>query len=313
MGGFLGAMQGFAIIGIIIAAGYVCARLQIGGSQAQYACNRVAFYVANPCLMFSVMSQHRIGEVFDVTILVAFGSAFVAGLAFVIVGKFVLHLKAVDNAVGALCSLYCNANNIGLPVATYILGNPGLVAPLLLIQQALYMPIALAALDTLTSGKTSLTRIVTSPLRQPIFIGTVLGIGCSVLAEQVGHAVVPSVFAETTSLLGGAAVPMILLAFGMSLHGTKPLEQTSKGAVFSIVIAKNILMPAAAFALAYWGLGLRGDVLYGCVVLAALPSAQNAFNFAFQYNASVPLARDGVLMSTALSPLSIAVLAALLS
>lgn len=33
MGGLISAMEGFCVIGIVIAAGYVTARLQIGGAQ----------------------------------------------------------------------------------------------------------------------------------------------------------------------------------------------------------------------------------------------------------------------------------------
>ncbi|RSX55069.1 transporter, auxin efflux carrier (AEC) family protein [Bifidobacterium dolichotidis] len=313
MSGFIHAMQGFAIIGLIIGVGYMCARFHIGGAQAQYVCNRMAFYVANPCLLFSAMSRQQLGDVFDLSIVVALGSAVTASALFIVVGHFALRLKPLDTAVGAFGSFYCNANNIGLPVATYILGNASLVAPLLLIQQGLFMPIVLATLDGLTSSRSSLKRALTSPLRQPMVIGTSLGIICSLISASVGSNIVPEVFSQTTSLIGGAAVPLVLMSFGMSIHGSKPMQQASHKAVYAVVAIKNVIMPVVAFLLAYFVLGFRGPVLYGCVVLAALPSAQNVFNVSYQYKASVPLARDSVLISTILSPISIAIIALLLS
>lgn len=58
--GLISAMQGFCVIGIVIAAGYVTARLHIGGSQAQMVLNRVSFFVSSPCLMFAILAKEPI-------------------------------------------------------------------------------------------------------------------------------------------------------------------------------------------------------------------------------------------------------------
>lgn len=39
-------------------------------------------------------------------------------------------------------------------------------------------------------------------------------------------------------------------------------------------------MPIIAFLLAYFVMGFRGSELYACVVLAALPTGQNVYNYA---------------------------------
>lgn len=48
--GLISAMQGFCVIGIVIAAGYVTARMHVGGSQAQMVLNRVSFFRFQPLL-----------------------------------------------------------------------------------------------------------------------------------------------------------------------------------------------------------------------------------------------------------------------
>ena len=53
--GLISAMQGFCVIGIVIAAGYITARMRIGGPQAQMVLNRVSFFVSSPCLMLSLI------------------------------------------------------------------------------------------------------------------------------------------------------------------------------------------------------------------------------------------------------------------
>ena len=53
-------------------------------------------------------------------------------------------------------------------------------------------------------------------------------------------------------------------------------------------------------------MGFRGPVLYACVVLAALPTGQNVYNYAASYNTGVAFSRDCILVSTIVSPLVIA-------
>lgn len=311
--GLLSALEGFCVIGIVIGTGYVAARMRIGGSTAQMVLNRFSFFVSSPCLMFAILSKERIFEIFHSSIVVAFFSAVLVGLVFLILNRLFFHLKAADATIGALNSLYLNSNNIGLPIATYILGNPALVAPILVMQQAVFTPIGLTVLDVTTKGKVSTREILKQPLHQPLLIGSLLGIAVSALSAKAGHFVVPDCIYDPIDMIGDSAVPMILMAFGMSLHGTKPLQDKSNiPAVFTVAALKNIVMPIIAFLLSYFVMDFRGTTLYACVVLAALPTGQNVYNYAARYNVGLSFARDGILFSTLTSPIFIAIIAVLL-
>lgn len=302
MAGLLDTMQGFAVIGIVIAVGYVAARMRVGGSQAQMVLNRMSFFVATPCLIFSILSRERLTTLLHPSIVVAF-----VGALFLLCNRLWFHLRAPDAAIGALGALYLNSNNIGLPVATYILGNPALVVPIVMMQWLIFMPAGLAALDATTRGTVSVRAMVLQPLRQPILIGSVLGVIVSAINARVGFDVVPAFVRNPIGMIGDAAVPMILMAFGMSLRGARPLgSRSGRAAALTVVALKNLVMPAVAFAMAYWVMGFRGPVLYACVVLAALPTGQNVYNYAASYNAGVAFSRDCILVSTIVSPLVIA-------
>lgn len=314
MPGLLSAMQGFCVIGIVILVGYVAARMRIGGSTAQMVLNKFSFFVSSPCLMFAILSKEPIATIFHPSIIVAFFSAVIVGALFLVLNHFFFHMNAADTTIGALNSLYLNSNNIGLPVATYILGNPGLVAPILVMQQAVFTPIGLTALDTSTKGKVSAKEILTQPLHQPLLIGSLGGILISFISTRTGWYVIPNFIFDPINMIGASAVPMILMAFGMSLHGTKPMQKAgNRTATIAVTVLKNMVMPIAAFFLAYFGLGMRGSTLYACVVLAALPTGQNVYNYAARYNVGMTFARDGILLSTMTSPIVIAIVAALLS
>jgi len=71
-------------------------------------------------------------------------------------------------------------------------------------------------------------------------------------------------------------------------------------------------MPLVAWAAARYLFGLDGHALFVAVVLAALPTAQNVFNYAVRYRRGEALARDAVLLSTLLSLPVIVIVAALL-
>lgn len=314
MPGLLSAMQGFCVIGIVIAVGYVAARMRIGGPSAQMVLNKFSFFVSSPCLMFAILSKEPIFDIFHSSIIVAFFSAMLVGVVFLILNKLFFHLKAADATIGALNSLYLNSNNIGLPIATYILGNPALVAPILVMQQAVFTPIGLTVLDVTTKGKVTVKEILKQPFHQPLLIGSLAGIAVSAISAKVGYFPVPNFIFDPIDMIGDSAVPMILMAFGMSLHGTKPMQkQTDRAATITVAVLKNIVMPIIAFLLAYFVMGFRGATLYACVVLAALPTGQNVYNYAARYNVGLTFARDGILLSTMTSPIFIAIVAALLS
>jgi predicted permease len=100
----------------------------------------------------------------------------------------------------------------------------------------------------------------------------------------------------------------------MSLYGSQPMQnKRNRDATVAVVVLKNIVMPVIAFLLAYFVMGFRGATLYACVVLAALPTGQNVYNYAARYNVGLSFARDGILVSTLTSPIVIAVVAAILS
>ncbi|MDR3068598.1 MAG: AEC family transporter [Cellulomonas sp.] len=94
---------------------------------------------------------------------------------------------------------------------------------------------------------------------------------------------VPEVVAAPLDEIGAAAVPLVLMAFGMSLHGNRPLAAGSpRRAILVASGLKVVVMPAVAYLLAL-ALRLPEHLLFAVVVTAALPTAQNMNNYAARY------------------------------
>jgi malonate transporter and related proteins len=102
------------------------------------------------------------------------------------------------------------------------------------------------------------------------------------------------------TLLGGGAVPVVLLAFGMSLHGSRMLGSGGHTAeILTATVLKSAGMPLVAFLVGHFLFNLDHHMLLGVVLMAALPSAQNVFLFASRYGRGVAVARETSLLSTA--------------
>ncbi len=306
----LGVLIGFAIIGVVIVAGYVIARTSLLGSnqeQVQFALSRLAFFVLSPCLLFTVLAKANVHELFSRVIAVSAIAAVASIAVFFVVARVFWRRALPEAVIGSAASGYINANNIGLPVAVYVLGDAALSAPVILLQVVVLAPIILTILDVSTSGKVSIGRILLQPVRNPLIIGVLLGV-----IVAVAHVHLPTPVLAPFVLVGGAAVPVVLLSFGMSIHGQRLLEAGSDRRDVVLASAlKLVFMPVVAWAIGHLVFGLVGTALFGVVLLAALPTAQNIFNYAQRYERGVTLARDTVLITT-IGSVPILVLAAAL-
>jgi predicted permease len=302
-------LTGFAIIAVVVAAGYVTSRLGIGGPDARTALNRIGFFVASPALLFTVLARADVGALVQAPLAVAAAAAVVTAGVFVLVDRLWLRLPAPEATIGAVGSGYVNANNIGLPVAVYVLGDATAVVPVILLQLLVLAPVTLLVLDATTSGRLSWRFVLAQPVRNPIILGSFAGAVVSLTGWTPPVAVMAPL-----EILGGAAIPMILLAFGMSLHGTRPLRRGEPRAAVGVAsVAKLLVMPVVAFVVARLVLGLDDAAVASAVTLAALPTAQNVYNYAARFGRGEILARDTILVTTIGSPVVLLVAALLVA
>src|SRR5665213_2884645 len=167
-----GVVVGFAIIAFVIVVGYLAARFGVGGPGAGFVLNRIAFFITNPALLFVTLAKADLRLVFSTQVLVAAVAALSAAGAFVLLSRIFFRRGAAETTIGALGAGYVNANNIGLPVAVYVLGNASFVAPVLLLQLIVFAPIALTVLDVTSRGSVSVRSILTQPFRNPMIIAS---------------------------------------------------------------------------------------------------------------------------------------------
>ena len=302
-----GAFAGFATITIIIALGILLAHLKVVNLQGQQTLSTIAFYVASPALLLTVLQSSDLGEIFSGNLVASGGSVVVAGGVSIVISRF-RREKFGPTVIAALSSSYVNAGNLGLPIAAYALGDAALVAPTLLIQLLILQPTALTLLE-LSSSQTRVTvgRMLTRPLRNPITIGSAIG-----LVLAITGATLPDFIHDPLDLVGGMAVPSMLLAYGIALRlGPLPGRGVPPRDLGVIVGLKMVVQPVAAYVIGLL-IHLSPTALLAVTVMAALPTAQNVFIMASMYRQAPLLARDAIFVSTIVSvPIILAVTALL--
>ncbi|MBG6056628.1 malonate transporter [Cryobacterium sp. MP_M5] len=304
-----GVLVGFSIIGFVILVGYLIGRFEVAGPGAQRVLNRVAFFVATPALLFTVLSHADARVLFSSFLLTSLCSVVVGAGLYLVVSRLFFHTPVAETVLGAASSGYVNANNIGLPVASYVLGSARFVAPILLLQLLVLAPLILAVLDVSTSGRMSVRAILTQPLRNPMIIASAAG-----LLVSLSGARLPAPVLAPLELLGGAAIPMVLLAFGMSLHGERLLKAgPARTRVVVAAVIKVAVVPLVAYLFGRFVFALDAAELFGVVTISALPTAQNIYNFAARYDRGVAATRDTVLVTTLASVPALLLIAALLA
>ncbi|MCW6010126.1 AEC family transporter [Micromonospora sp. CPCC 205371] len=294
-----GVLTGFAAIWAVTLVGYLIGRYGLLGPGGTTVLARLVFFIATPALLFTTLATSSLGEVFTGALAAFVLSTVIVAVAYVGLAVVVSRRRDEsshgETAVGALASSYVNAGNLGIPVAAYVLGDVSFIAPVLLFQTLLYAPLGLAVLDALAAGRRpSARQWAALPLRSPIMLASAAGLAVAASGWDP-----PEEALRPFDLVGQAAVPLALLALGMSLRGSRPLAPGPDAwHRYTAVVLKVIAQPALAYLIGRFILGLSGPTLLAAVVTSALPTAQNVFVFAARYGQAPGLARDAVVLTT---------------
>ena len=299
----------FPIFGVMV-AGYACGRLRLMGETAGEVLNRFVFLVALPALIVVSLSRVSPQAFFD--------PGFVGSLAGGMLAMFVLAALAgraffgaglTAAAVHSLCAMFSSTGYIGLPLVLLAWGEeaiaPGVFGAV--VTGAVFLPIALLMAEVDASGARGAALLwpVARSFRNPLLIATVAG-----LLLSAAGVTLPTALATFGDLLGDAYVPCALFAAGLFFA-----RCTVRGGAVEVgwlLLAKLALHPLVTWLLARWVFDLRGELLSLAVVLAALPTGAPVLVVAQRYGRLVDRATAAIVLSTAISMVTVSALLVLL-
>ena len=290
----LDILTGFAIIFVVIGAGYLLAQFKVIQPQNRLMLNQIAFWAATPALIFSSVAVSDTSAFLSPVVLVIAVSSLATMAAYALLSALFFRRGVPETMSGAAAASYYNSVNIGLPIATYVIGDPVYVVPALVLQMAVLTPIIITGLNFGGETKGATLKAVVSGVTAPVVLAAVAG-----FVVSAAHWTVPEPVMAPLKILGGASIPLILMSFGASLKGDRVLQQDPVPTLVASAL-KLAGMPAIAWA-AGAAMGLSAELLYAAVILAALPTAQNVYNYAATYRVGQTVARDTIFITTFLS------------
>jgi predicted permease len=202
-----------------------------------------------------------------------------------------------------LSTLFSNAGNAGLPLALFAWGSAGLAAALAFFAVQAVVSNLLAAYLAAQAGAGA-RRALRAVARLPITYAVVLG-----LAFDAAGIVPPAPIAKAAQLLAAGAIAVMLLLIGVQLARVQPAGEwpvITAGTIIRLAVA-----PVLAWITAPW-VGLEGVARQTSILQSSLPTAVTAAIWASEFGVAPALVSGAVIVTTLLSPLTIAVLLTLL-
>ena len=296
----------FALIGL----GYWAGRTRFFTQEATAYLTKFVFYFALSAMIFRFTSNLELSDVWNTNLALGYLAGTVAVYLLATVVALLRGQNMETTAVEAQCAVIGNVGFLGIPMLTLLLGEaaigPVVMAvslDLILFSGLIVILITISRQGRFTFG---LLRIVGLGLvKNPMIVSVIAGLSWAGLDLPI-----PAPMADFLTLLGAAATPGALFAIGASL-ASKSAERLQVAGWLSF--CKLILHPAAvAVALIYV---FPVDPYVAAVVIsaAALPVAGNVYILAQHYGVAPQRVSAAILVSTALSVVTLTTIIAWVS
>jgi malonate transporter len=303
---FLKTLPFFALIGV----GFLAAYRGFFTQSATAYLTKFVFYFALSAMLFRFASTLSLGDIFDWNFIGAYLFGCFAIYALATVVALIRKRPASEAAIEAQCAVIGNTGFLGVPMLVVLMG-PVAAGPVLMILATdliVFSSLIVIIITASRDGRMSLTifrSIAIGLVKNPMIVSMVAGLSVSAAGLSL-----PAPVDEFMTLLGAAATPCALFAIGASLAG-KSTERASVALWLSF--AKLILHPAAVAIGAL--IIFEVDPYAAAVMIAAssLPVAGNIYMLAQHYNVAPQRVSASILMSTAISILTVSLVIGWLS
>jgi malonate transporter len=292
----------------LIFCGYGAGRLGLLDETAAAGVNTFVFYFALPAFLFGLMSSSPIGEVVNGPFIGAYVTASLAVFALsTLAGRRLFHIGRAEAAVLGLAAVLANTGYMGIPLVSAVFGSDAAVPIVvgLTLDGILIIPLGIIMIESSKGGAESLPATALSTFsalaRNPLILAIFSGLAASAAGLEA-----PTPLANFLDLLGGTAGPCALFALGATLAGRRVAGGTAEVSYMTFV--KLIIHPAALFLTTTMLFDVQPLWATAALLGAALPIAANVFIVARQYDVYIARTSSAILVSTAVSMISVSVL-----
>ena len=283
---------------LVRALGYGTRRLGWLRREEISTINKIAFRIFLPCLLYYNIYCSDLSGSFDPLLMTyAVGGVL---LTFGLALGYTLLTEKLPERRGVLIQGMFRSNYVimGIPVATALLGADqlGTVSILIAVIVPLFNMLAVVVLEVFRGQKPKPLHILGQIAKNPLVIGSVLGILTLVAGIRLPH-----ILEQTIQSVSAIASPLQLFLLGafFQFSGLK----TYRRELVTVSIAKLIVSPGLFLGLGAL-LGFRGVAFVSLIGIFASPTAVNSFTMAQQMGGDAELAGDIVVTTSAASILT---------
>ncbi len=294
----------------LILLGVIAARRWNLGEQGLAWLNVFLIYFALPALIFLVVSAAPFEELLNWPFVTATTSVTVFVFLAIVLLSRLLFATALNTAtLQGTAGSYGNVGYMGLPLAVAFFGPEAAVpAALVFCFDCAVQFILTAFLATYANERNGgadwrqvARRITVQVGTHPFIVATVIGVIGSALQFKA-----PGALATMLDMLMKAAGPAALFALGVTV-GLRKFDGVGPELML-VCSMKIIVQPLLALGVVSMVPGLPPAWLHAAVMMAALPTASNAFILASQYKTFVQGASTAVIVTTVMSAITIPLL-----
>ena len=284
---------------LVMALGYGTRRLGWLRREEISTINKIAFRIFLPCLLYYNIYCSDLSGSFD-PLLMAYAVGGVL-LTFGLALGYTLLTEKLPERRGVLIQGMFRSNYVimGIPVATALLGADqlGTVSILIAVIVPLFNMLAVVVLEVFRGQKPKPLHILGQIAKNPLVIGSVLGILTLVAGIRLPH-----ILEQTIQSVSAIASPLQLFLLGafFQFSGLK----TYRRELVTVSIAKLIVSPGLFLGLGAL-LGFRGVAFVSLIGIFASPTAVNSFTMAQQMGGNGDLAGGQVVFTTVFSILTV--------
>ena len=285
---------------LMIGLGFFLKRIDFLSEKDIDPFNKIVMYILMPCMIFHAIYSADFSLLSKLGILpfVILISSLVTG----VISYFILRqLKLDDITLWSVLVTVMIANTafMGYPVTLGIFGEDGFLRAIFCDMATLCIFLILSFLLIMKFGGTAKTAVRKITFFPPLW-AVVLGISFNFFNIPIGP-----VLDNTINYLGQGAIPLIMIALGLSIDFSA-LKRSKSMIVFTSIM-KLAVFPFVAFLIAS-KMGLIDLQYQVSIVEAAMPSGMMSLLLSITYKLDYELTSDCILINTVISLITLPVI-----